>query len=240
MKLYAISDNHGKLDFKVPPCDLLLHAGDVCPDYAPGSSWGSSMQEQWLSSKWLNWRDEQPIKIVMGTFGNHDFISRYSKVPPNFNIDHLLVLDGPCTCGDEGKKGPHGDSCCKGNIKVWFSPWSNTFGGWAWMKDPMYLEEIYDHIPDNVDIIVSHQPPYGYGDQVPERYRFSAADLENDGHVGSKELLATIDRVKPKAVVCGHIHSGFGSYDHNGTKIYNVSLVNESYERVNPPTEIIL
>lgn len=224
MKIIALSDNHGKLDFKVPPCDLLLIAGDVCPDYAPGTSWGSSMQEQWLNSKWLNWRDEQPVTICCATYGNHDFVSRHSKVPPSFVVDQLYELDGP-----------------HGIMKVWFSPWSNTFGGWAWMADPDQLEANYDLIPEGVDIIVSHQPPYSYGDKVEERYLFGDADP----HVGSKELLKTIDRVKPKVVICGHIHSGHGTYpytrpDGGITTVYNVSLVNEEYKLTYEPTEIEL
>jgi len=241
-----MSDNHGKLDFSVPSCDLLLIGGDVCPDWAPGTSWGSSMQEQWLNSKWLNWLDAQPADRVIATFGNHDFV-RKQEAPANFKVDELVEISTgeriPCGCP------PSTDNCrCKLNtngLKIWFSPWSNTFGGWAWMADPDTLGAAYSLIPNDIDIIVSHQPPYGYGDQVPERYRFSPSDIENDGHVGSRELLATIERVKPKVLICGHIHSGFGLYYHvrldgGKTKIYNVSIVDEAYHRVNNPTEIVL
>lgn len=214
---------HGKLGFSIPSCDILLIGGDVCPDYAPGTSYGSSMQEQWLNHQWRNWADAQPVSTILATFGNHDFVYR-KQAPPHFKVDELVDIDG---------------------LKVWFSPWSNTFGGWAWMKDPDKLKLEYDNIPEGTDIIVSHQPPFGYGDKVLDRYRFSTQDEINDGHVGSKELLATIDRVKPKAVICGHIHSGWGTYpyirpDGGTTIVYNVSLVNEEYILTNPPTEIVL
>lgn len=219
MIIYAISDLYGKLDFKVPSCDLLLVGGDVCPDFAPGTSYGSSMQEQWIHSKHQNWIDEQPIKTWAATFGNHDFI-RKGEVGAHFNVDELVEING---------------------LKIWFSPWSNTFGGWAWMQDPTELVWQYNQIPEGVDIIVSHQPPYGFGDEVDGRYTFG----DEDRHVGSKELLKTLDRVKPKVVICGHIHSGHGTYtytrpDGGVTTIYNVSLVNEQYQRVHEPTEIIL
>ncbi len=217
-KIYAISDLHGKLDFTVPDCDLLLVAGDLCPDFAPGTSYGSSLQENWLNSKWLNWINLQPCRNKwLATFGNHDFISSFNA-PAGFIIDRLVYKDG---------------------LSIWLSPWSNTFGGWAWMAPAEGLKTVYDEIPEGTNIIVSHQPPYGYGDQVPENYRFSQKDIENEGHVGSRELLETIDRVKPKAVICGHIHSGYGQYQYGETTIYNVSLVNEQYQRVNEPTEII-
>lgn len=215
MKIYAFSDQHGKLDFQLPEADLILCAGDICPDFAPGEHVGSYMQERWLEHKWLPWKGDAN---VLATFGNHDFV--YSRlIPASIKVDEAIEFNG---------------------LKIWFSPWSNTFGAWAWMAPPPQLEEVYAQIPADTDIIVSHQPPYGYGDQVAERYRFSTSDVENDGHVGSKELLATINRIHPKAIICGHIHSGFGRYRHGNTDIYNVALVNEEYQRINEPVEIPL
>lgn len=211
-RIFALSDQHGHLDFELPrDADLILHAGDVCPDYFPGSSHGSSLQEKWLANRWMPWAAGSNIKA---TFGNHDFV-RKQEAPKCFRVDELYEHDG---------------------LKVWFSPWSNLFGGWAWMKPPTELVEMYASIPLGTDIIVSHGPAYGYGDLVDERYWFGDADP----HVGSKELLAAIDRVRPAAVVCGHIHSGYGTYTHDDTTIYNVSLVDEAYKRVNPLTEILL
>ena len=208
MKICAFSDQHGKLGFDLPEADLYLCAGDVCPDFGPGSPWGSSMQEKWLREKWVPWMGN---RLYAATLGNHDFISRY-EVPHQFGIDRADLIDG---------------------VKFWLSPWSNTFGRWAWMQDPKELAEVYAKIPDDVDIIVSHQPPYGYGDKVPPQY----IRLNDDpsGHVGSKELLRTIDRVQPKFVICGHIHDGRGEYQHRETRILNVALVNEQYERVYEP-----
>jgi Icc-related predicted phosphoesterase len=58
--------------------------------------------------------------------------------------------------------------------------------------------------------------------------------------VGSRELLATIDRVRPKIVVSGHIHEGYGQFERNSTRIYNVSVVDEYYQLVRGPTIIDL
>lgn len=215
-KIIAISDNHGKLDFTIPTCDLLLHAGDVCPDFAPGTTWGSGMQEGWLNSKWLNWLDEQPVQSWVGTLGNHDFAWK-GGVPSNFKIDELWT--SPLT-----------------GLKIWLSPWSNTFGGWAWMAHPDTLAAVYANIPAGVDIIISHQPPYGYGDQLRADMIINGNDPS--GHVGSRELLNVIDNLKPKVVVCGHIHSSRGVYERNGTKIYNCSMVDEAYKRIYEPVEI--
>ena len=34
---------------------------------------------------------------------------------------------------------------------------------WAFMKAPGELEAVYAKIPEGIDVLVSHQPPYGWG-----------------------------------------------------------------------------
>ncbi|GAC1460729.1 MAG: hypothetical protein PVSMB1_10980 [Gemmatimonadaceae bacterium] len=41
-------------------------------------------------------------------------------------------------------------------------------------------------------------------------------------------------------VICGHVHGGYGRYEHLGIPIYNVSVVDERYWLVNAPTVIDL
>jgi predicted phosphodiesterase len=202
MIICAFSDQHGHLDFELPEADLYLHGGDVCPDFAAMPA----LQSKWINHEFVPWLRGKPF---YGTWGNHDFLSRYDR-GDFFRVDDWIKVK---------------------NLKIWFSPWSNTFGGWAWMRSPKELEGLYSHIPTDVDILVTHQPPYGYGDKV-ERL----LDPSEDPHVGSKELLAVIDTIQPKVVICGHIHSGHGAYQRGDTRIYNVSIVNEAYNRVYSPT----
>jgi hypothetical protein len=87
----------------------------------------------------------------------------------------------------------------------------------------------YELIPADTDIIVSHGPPHTCGDLTL-----------SGSHVGSKALLAAIERVRPKAVFCGHIHEAAGAYERCGhghrTPVYNVSVVDECYQMVHEPT----
>jgi hypothetical protein len=119
-------------------------------------------------------------------------------------------------------------------LSVWATPWSNPFMRWAFMKRPSDLERVYAAIPKGTDVLVSHQPPYGYGDSTFD------VDSHRVEHVGSRELLVAIKRVRPRVVICGHVHGGFGRYEHQGIPICNVSVVDESYRLVNAPTVIDL
>ena len=94
------------------------------------------------------------------------------------------------------------------------------------MKDPARLAKIYDAIPAGIDILVSHQPPYGHGDRTFDH------DSGRVVHLGSRELLSAVERIRPKLVICGHIHGGHGRYEHRGIPIHNASVVDEQYRLV--------
>ena len=95
------------------------------------------------------------------------------------------------------------------------------------MKHPRDLEAVYAAIPEDTEILVSHQPPLYCGDRT---FNLDSGRVER---VGSRELLDAIERVRPRVVICGHVHGGFGRYEHQGIPIYNVSVVDERYQLAN-------
>src|SRR5262245_9140642 len=210
MRIVALSDLHGHLP-EIPPCDLLLIAGDICPDIIDRVPvyLEPERQARWFDKCFRPWLAAAPARYRVATWGNHDWCGEVCDFTADGPGSASLSLTRLVLLNDEKVRVQE--------LTVWGSPWSRTFGEWAFMRSPSELEAIYARIPAGIDILMSHQPPYGYGD-VP------GSESGREEHAGSKELLATIERVRPKLVVCGHIHEGYGRYEHDGIPILNVSV----------------
>lgn len=199
MKLALISDTHGMLpDPKLfDGADTILHAGDIGPDYSVN---------QWIQRTYVPWvgkLDTMGIPVY-AALGNHDF-------PNNWNIEV------PSIYIDEERK--------IGDFNVWFSPWSPTFGDWAWMRSESALAEIYADIPADTHIIVSHSPSY------------QLCDMNAQGeHCGSKALRVRMQELPDlKFVICGHIHEGRGEKAFKNIRVINASCVDEHYSMWDNP-----
>lgn len=65
---------------------------------------------------------------------------------------------------------------------------------------------------DDIVILLTHAPPYG------TKLDF----LPYFGHVGSRTAMRAIKELKPKLVICGHLHENFHKMD----KLHNVLIIN--------------
>lgn len=229
MRVVAVSDLHGFLP-TILPCDLLVLAGDICPDRFGRflARHDPDQQRAWFNRSVRPWLVGVPATHKILTWGNHDWCGQAcsfpNDVPGTASTTDLQILV------DEGTRVAVGGQ----TLFVWATPWSNQFMRWAFMKPPAELADVYAAIPEGIDILVSHQPPFGYGDTTAN---YHSGNIE---HFGSHQLLAAIERVRPKLVICGHMHDGFGRYEHSGIPIYNVSLVDDRYRLVHEPTVIDL
>ncbi|MHB1059874.1 MAG: metallophosphoesterase family protein, partial [Rhodanobacter sp.] len=124
-------------------------------------------------------------------------------------------------------------------LKIWGSPWSLFFENinpkcMAFTGNEKYLKRKYDLIPYDIDILITHQPPYGILDGI-------TIDDGSRFHTGSHELLGAMLQIKPKLMVFGHIHEwGGNKIDLTSTICVNASIVNEYYQPVNKPVRVIL
>ncbi|MBI3408266.1 MAG: metallophosphatase domain-containing protein [Planctomycetes bacterium] len=207
-KIVAVSDLHGYLPDNVPPCDLLLLAGDL----TPVENHDPVFQASWLQQEFRRWLEKQPARKIIGIAGNHDFV--FERMP------FLVPRDLPWTyLQDSGTQWE--------GIKIWGTPWQPWFFDWAFNGDPERLKRQWSLIPDDTDLLVVHGPPRGYGDGVPERGGLRPA--------GCPHLLERIRAVRPRLVVFGHIHEGRGQWQLGPTTLANVTLLDAAYRPVHEP-----
>lgn len=215
MLVVCVSDLHENLP-EIPACDLLLIAGDI----TFGFKGDLVSQQSWIINDFKRWCASVPADEVVVVAGNHDqSIAQWGWVPGYM----------PCVYLEDEQTEFAG-------LKIWGTPWQPWFHDWAFnapsRNGEEFLAEKFAAIPDDTDIIVCHGPPLGYGDQVGSSH---AEDRSGQPHAGSQALLDAIDRVRPRLVVCGHIHSGYGIYQRGDTAIINAALVNNTYKPVNAP-----
>ncbi|MFA4953500.1 MAG: metallophosphoesterase [Candidatus Pacearchaeota archaeon] len=74
----------------------------------------------------------------------------------------------------------------------------------------------------NLDILLCHQPPYGFLDKVTSRYNPPKSWIGK--HAGSKLILDYVRKYRPRYVLCGHIHEGEGKKKIGKIEIYNLGV----------------
>ncbi len=154
VQIAATSDFHGELP-EIPDCDLLLLAGDMCPDGPP------LMQAKWLDGPFRNWLETIPAKEVVMVAGNHDLI--YEK-------DKNLVPKGlRCHYLEDSSVELYG-------LTIYGTPWQLPFWG-SFNLNEEALAEKYRLIPPKVDILISHSPPYCIADLVEESIHTGSVSL---------------------------------------------------------------
>ena len=217
MKIAVTSDLHGSLP-KIDPCDILLICGDLVPLYYQTNMIAS---ENWFWTDFFPWCRDSPAKNVVFIAGNHDFILErcYNKMYEAFNNwrKHNIYYLNNSSIEIEG-------------IKIFGTPYCKIFGHWAFMRENDRLQKYYSEIPENLDILISH-----------DAQKLDALGVISEGwqtgvDAGNEELAKAIIEKAPKYAFCGHIHSGNHTlqYVTEHTQAANASLVDEGYNATNP------
>ena len=213
MTLCCISDTHGrhsKLSLTQYPANVLIHAGDWTGDKDTGL-----LETQGF----LKWFSQQPYQHKILVAGNHE-----RQVESNEERFKELLLAYPDITY------LHNSATAINGVNFYGSPYSNEFCGWAFMAEDTELKYLWDEIPEDTNVLITHGPAYGCHDKVNNYY-------SRDPHVGSKSLhyrkLALQNTLKVH--VSGHIHEAYGTSNINGCINICASIVNERYKVVNKP-----
>lgn len=231
----VISDLHEKhQDVYLPPGDLLLITGDMTNE--------GTYKEMDLLLDYLN-EHSYKFRQIIAIAGNHDLTFHEEYYKNNYKrFNH----DPPC---DPKKIKKYFDPNNKmfyledskhqyEDLKIWGTPWITYWDEWAFSsKDETYLETKFSKIPDQVDILMSHSPPFGVLDLFPETTKNNNKELVN---IGSRSLKKRVDQVKPKLHVFGHAHYSAGWEERNGTLFVNAACLTVDSKNFNKTKKVTL
>lgn len=226
MKIAAISDLHGTLP-TIEKCDVCLIAGDIIPLDIQNIKAASIA---WLFKHFLAWIKDLPCNNVYMVAGNHDKIAEVDypvmkalEYLSNFKLTYMLNTSETITLED-------GE-----DVNIYGSPQCHTFGSWSFMYDESYLLDLYSKVPKQTDIWLTHDTPkLGDLDLLPPS-RWNP----NSEHAGGWCLANAILNIKPRLVICGHLHTCKEKVlKIDNTLICNVSILDNEYNHVYEPTYI--
>ncbi len=206
MKIVCISDTHGKhTELKVPDGDILIHAGDI------------GYNNSKLIKDFNNWLGELPHKYKVVIAGNHDEYIYYNSNRTRERLTNCIYLEN--------------EGCIIKGLNIWGSPISPTFVKWYFMADRGEdIKRYWDMIPRNLDILITHSPPYDILD----------TSKKGDKHLGCLDLHRKVYEVSPLLHIFGHIHGGYGQETLSDIKFVNASVLDEKYNMKNKPQVIEL
>jgi len=206
MKKYIfISDTHNKhKQLIIPECDFLIHCGDF-----------TSMGYEHEIIGFLSWFNKQKARHKIFIAGNHDWMFERNRT-----LAKSLIPEGIIYLEDEAIE--------IGGINFYGTPVNLEFCNWAFNRTEESLARYFEAIPDNTDVLITHNPPYGILDEV-----------NNDGiNLGSPSLIDNINRANPLIATFGHIHSSHGTKKIGETLFINASNLDEDYQVAYEPIVI--
>ena len=162
-----MSDLHGMLPEIEESFDIMLLAGDLV-DLHKQSSKDATIE--WYSKDFVDWINGLPFNDenskVIWIAGNHEVAF--------YDLGNMLRLSFAKEIEDltNGRAIYLEDSYAIINgIKIYGTPWCKVFGYWAFMRSNDVLVQYYDKIPEGVDILLTHDAPYGTSDMCYGWYK---------------------------------------------------------------------
>lgn len=155
--------------------------------------------------------ENQMVRKIIVVAGNHDFLFEQEPERATSIFDGITYLQDSLTTWE--------------GLRFYGTPWQPWFYDWAFnLRTEEELRSKFALIPENTDVLITHGPPRGILDRTVRGLP-----------VGSIALLERILEVRPKLVVFGHIHEGYGMVERDGIRFVNASICDVHYRPVNQP-----
>lgn len=150
----------------------------------------------------MNWFCELPYSYKIFIAGNHDLCLHNAVIDNldttcHFLYDNEIEIDG-----------------------------ARFYGVPYFAESPVVTAGSYRQIPDGIDVLITHQPPYGIHDLVGE------------SHWGSEDLYLRVQNLKPSLHLFGHAHSANGMTEASvktSTTFSNASFFDDGFGLVFGP-----
>lgn len=204
MKIVIISDTHtfhGRICEEIPDGDVLIHCGDIC---------NNGTEKEYFD--FIKWFKSLPHGKKIFIAGNHDWALmnksnavQHSLADLGTGVHYLQDTGITIKIGEEEP------------INFFGVPWTPEFCGWAFMKPRNELAEVWEKVPKDTHILISHGPPLT--DDILDRV------VDTGEHVGCEyqaKLIKTLPNLKVNCF--GHIHEGYAVV----RTAENVQLINAS------------
>ena len=205
LRVICLSDTHNQHSgITLPEGDVLIHAGD-------GTGGGTYDEVE----RFLAWFGAQPFAHRILIAGNHDWLFQES---PDLIAMLLVEHPGVTYLQDSG--------VVINGVHFWGSPWQPEFMSWAFNlpRRGVGIRKVWNRVPMDTDVLVTHGPPYGILDAVP-----------GGSPLGCEELKIRLAAVKPRVHCFGHIHAGWGVARSETTVYINASTCDEDYRPSHRP-----
>jgi Icc-related predicted phosphoesterase len=206
LRLVLLSDTHLlEREIDVPNGDILIHAGDF-------SLFGNSLS---VLENFNSWLGTLPHRHKIVVPGNHEFVLEADPSRRALLSNATVLMNEGVTI--EG-------------LNVWGSPvtplYSGAFGIWAAQQ----RRNLYDSIPEDTDVLITHGPPFGILDRADSSQPYS----------GCQELLDAAMRIKPHLHVFGHVHSAAGIFHTQDTTFVNCAILTPDGDSLREPVVMLM
>lgn len=209
MRIICLSDTHNcNEQIDVPDGDILIHPGDATIT--------GTIEE---IKRFNEWFSLLPHKVKIFVAGNHDWLFERDNQKARGLLDPSIVYLQDSSTEIDG-------------LKIYGSPWQPRFFDWAFNLNRGYeMAEKWKLIPNDIDILITHGPPYGILDLVPRKGW--------DENTGCEELRKRVEAIaslgRLQLHIFGHIHCGYGMHEEFGVRFINASTCDEQYAPTQPP-----